>query len=110
MSFDEVFEYALQITAPITQAAAPTPAVFLNEQPGAVPLTPREREVATLVARGLTNRQIAAELVVSERTVHSHVRNLLDKLQVSSRAQVAVWAVEHGIGTSAESPTRRPQK
>jgi len=57
-------------------------------------LTPREREVASLVAQGLTNRQIAAELFISERTAGNHVAKILRKLGLRSRAQVAVWAAE----------------
>jgi len=57
------------------------------------PLTGREREVATLVARGLSNRQIAAELVVTHGTVSLHVHHVLRKLGFSSRAQIAAWAV-----------------
>jgi DNA-binding NarL/FixJ family response regulator len=59
-------------------------------------LTPREREVAVRIARGLTNRQMAAEFTLAERTVDVHVSNILGKLQLSSRAQVAAWVVEHG--------------
>jgi predicted ATPase/DNA-binding NarL/FixJ family response regulator len=59
-------------------------------------LTCRERDVADLIARGYTNRQIAAELVISERTVHAHVRNILAKLGFTSRAQVAAWAAQEG--------------
>jgi predicted ATPase/DNA-binding CsgD family transcriptional regulator len=55
-------------------------------------LTPREREVAALVARGLSNRQIAEQLVVGVRTVESHVASALAKLGLASRAQLAVWA------------------
>lgn len=58
-------------------------------------LTRREREVAVLLARGLTNRQIADALVISERTAEMHVGNLLSKLGLSSRAQAAVWASTH---------------
>jgi DNA-binding NarL/FixJ family response regulator len=60
-------------------------------------LTPREQEVAELIARGLTNRQIAAELIVAERTVDAHFYNMLSKLGFRSRAQVAGWAVEQGL-------------
>ncbi|HEY7269342.1 MAG TPA: response regulator transcription factor, partial [Dehalococcoidia bacterium] len=60
-------------------------------------LTAREREVAGLVAAGMSNRAIAEALVLSERTVESHVANALAKLGYSSRAQLAVWASENGI-------------
>jgi DNA-binding NarL/FixJ family response regulator len=55
-------------------------------------LTPREHEVALLVARGLSNRAIAEELVISEKTVKNHVQRVLDKLAMSSRTQVAASA------------------
>jgi non-specific serine/threonine protein kinase len=55
-------------------------------------LTSRERQVARLVARGLTNRQLAEQLVISERTVDRHVENVLRKLGFGSRAQIAAWA------------------
>lgn len=58
-------------------------------------LTRRERDVAELVGRGLTNRQIAAELVISTWTASTHVRNILSKLGVARRAQLAAWTVEH---------------
>ena len=60
-------------------------------------LTEREREVATLVARGLSNRDIGEALVVGERTVETHVSNILTKLALTSRAQIAAWAVERGL-------------
>jgi predicted ATPase/DNA-binding CsgD family transcriptional regulator len=55
------------------------------------PLTRRERQIATLVAAGLSNRQIATQLVISIRTVDSHVQNILTKLGFSSRVQIATW-------------------
>jgi ATP/maltotriose-dependent transcriptional regulator MalT len=61
------------------------------------PLTPREREVAALVARGLSNRAIAQELVITEATAERHIGNVFAKLGLTSRAQLAVWAVEHGL-------------
>lgn len=64
---------------------------------GRGPLTAREREVARLIGRGYTNRQIAAELVITEGTVANHVVNILNRLGVGSRAQVAVWASEQGL-------------
>lgn len=60
-------------------------------------LSAREREVAALVAQGRSNREIAAILVVSERTAEAHVSNILGKLGLSTRAQVAAWAVEKGL-------------
>jgi DNA-binding NarL/FixJ family response regulator len=60
-------------------------------------LTEREREVAALVAQGKSNRVLAEELVVSERTIAKHVENILSKLGFSSRAQIAAWAVEKGL-------------
>jgi non-specific serine/threonine protein kinase len=60
-------------------------------------LTPRERTVVQLIAAGRTNRQIATELVISERTAEVHVANILGKLGFSTRARVAAWAVEHGV-------------
>lgn len=62
---------------------------------GAV-LTPREIEVAGLIAEGLSNKAIAAKLVIAQRTVEAHVEHILDKLGFSSRTQVAAWVVETG--------------
>jgi DNA-binding CsgD family transcriptional regulator len=63
-------------------------------------LSTREREVAALVAQGRTNREIAAYLVVSERTAEAHVSNILGKLGFTVRAQIAAWAVEKGLTTT----------
>ncbi len=60
-------------------------------------LTPREQEVAALVARGLTNRQIAEALTIAEATAERHVINLLNKLGHHSRTQIAAWAVAQGL-------------
>jgi DNA-binding CsgD family transcriptional regulator/tetratricopeptide (TPR) repeat protein len=62
-------------------------------------LTTREREVATLIAQGKSTREIAEELVVSERTVESHVAHMMFKLGVHSRSQIALWAVERGLAS-----------
>jgi len=61
-------------------------------------LTPRERDIAHFLAWGKSNREIAEALVLSERTVENHVGNILTKLGFDSRAQIAVWAVEKGLG------------
>jgi non-specific serine/threonine protein kinase len=66
-------------------------------------LTPREREVAELVALGRSNREIATSLVVTVRTIETHLENAFRKLGVQSRAELAVWAVQHGLGPSPRS-------
>jgi non-specific serine/threonine protein kinase len=60
-------------------------------------LTPREREVAALIAQGFSNRQIAVRLVITVRTVAAHIEHILDKLSFTSRTQIGVWAVEHDL-------------
>ncbi|HEV7666114.1 MAG TPA: tetratricopeptide repeat protein [Chloroflexota bacterium] len=60
-------------------------------------LSPRETEVASLIAEGLTNREIAAGLVITEKTAANHVEHIMAKLNLRSRAQIAVWAVRHGF-------------
>jgi DNA-binding NarL/FixJ family response regulator len=60
-------------------------------------LTDREREILRLVAAGKANKEIAAELVISERTARTHVSNILRKLGLASRTQAALWAVREGL-------------
>jgi DNA-binding CsgD family transcriptional regulator len=60
-------------------------------------LTARERDVAVRVAQGLSNREIALALVLSERTIEGHVTNILSKLALASRTQIAAWAHENGL-------------
>ncbi len=84
---------AMPLEALTAEASALVPTVRPGS--GAGGLTPREQEVAALVARGLSNRQIAARLGVSERTVDSHVIHILNRLGFRSRTQIAVWAAEH---------------
>jgi DNA-binding NarL/FixJ family response regulator len=61
------------------------------------PLTRREREVAALVARGFSNRQIAKDLFLSERTIENHIANIKRKLGRSSRTEIAAWATQQRL-------------
>ena len=100
MSLDRAAEYALsrEETEPST---TPVP----EEPPAGEPvgkLTRREQEVALLVARGLTNRQISTKLAISERTAANHVARILSKLGLRSRAQIATWATERQLLTAPD--------
>jgi DNA-binding CsgD family transcriptional regulator len=64
-------------------------------------LSDRETQVADLVAAGLTNREIASQMFISERTVHSHLSHIFNKLGVTSRTQLAMWARNQGVRSSA---------
>jgi non-specific serine/threonine protein kinase len=79
---NEAIAYALGETEKISSAGATT-------------LTRREKEIAQLVSRGLTNKQIAERLVVSVRTAESHVESVRNKLGFQRRAQIAAWFVEN---------------
>ncbi|WP_330256934.1 protein kinase [Nocardia sp. NBC_00565] len=85
MGMDEAVAYALG-EQPTDTTAAPGPG-------GA--LTKRERQVAELIAQGLTNKQIATKLVISPRTADGHVEHILTKLGFTSRAQIAAWITKH---------------
>jgi DNA-binding CsgD family transcriptional regulator/tetratricopeptide (TPR) repeat protein len=95
MTQEAAVDYALGVAEP----ALPT--VSLPEEPPsgkqASPLTRREEQVALLVARGLTDRQIASELAISERTVTTHLGRILKKLKLGSRAQLATWITEQRL-------------
>ena len=95
MTPEEAVEYVL------TEEDATPPASLAPEAPPDEKppdrLTRREEEVAALVARGLTNRQVASELTLSRRTVDNHVRNILKKLNLPSRSGVAAWLEEQRI-------------
>lgn len=68
-----------------------------DDGPAREPLTEREREVLGLVARGHSNKEIASLLDITERTARTHVSNILGKLDLASRTQAALWAIEHRL-------------
>jgi DNA-binding NarL/FixJ family response regulator len=88
-------EQPAQAAASVTRGATPPG----NDHP----LSPRERDVAVLVAQGLTNRGIAERLIITEGTAGVHVVHVLNQLGLRSRAQIAAWAVEHGLAASRGS-------
>jgi DNA-binding CsgD family transcriptional regulator len=100
MSWEQALDYALRRAdpfgdeSPAADLSATAPAAAARP-PSA--LTPREREVAILVGRGYSNRRIAEELVIAEKTAEVHARNVREKLGLSSRAQIAAWAAQHGL-------------
>ncbi|MFC9359185.1 protein kinase [Rhodococcus sp. NPDC057014] len=88
MNFEEAVAFALgEHTSPASPRSDHTTS-----------LTKRERQVADLVSKGLTNKAIATQLVISQRTAQGHVENILTKLGFTSRAQIAAWFVEHAQG------------
>jgi predicted ATPase/DNA-binding NarL/FixJ family response regulator len=94
-------------TMPAQQATDLALAVASGAAPGdpdrsdQVPLTPRERQVAALVASGRTNRQIGRVLGISEKTAEVHLHHVMSKLDARSRAEVAAWAVTHHLSSPA---------
>jgi predicted ATPase/DNA-binding NarL/FixJ family response regulator len=95
-------------TMPAQQATDLALAVALGAAPGdshrspEVPLTPRERQVAALVASGRTNRQIGRVLGISEKTAEVHLHHVMSKLDARSRAEVAAWAVTQHLSSPAQ--------
>jgi non-specific serine/threonine protein kinase len=98
MTLEEAAQYTL------TTEEHPLPVAFASEQRGTgdrlLTLSRREEEVAVLIARGLTNRQIAAELSISEHTAATHVARILKKLGLNSRSQLSAWVSEQELSSS----------
>lgn len=89
------------VTRRVIERMAQQPTPRLADQARLGQLTPREREVLGLVARGLSNREIAAVLVVEESTVRTHVRRVLGKLELRDRIQAVIYAYENGLNRPA---------
>jgi DNA-binding NarL/FixJ family response regulator len=89
------------VTRRVIDRMAQQPIPELDDQAKLDELTPREREVLELVARGLSNREIATELVVEESTIRSHVKRILMKLDLRSRVQIVIFAYETGVNRPA---------
>jgi predicted ATPase/DNA-binding CsgD family transcriptional regulator/DNA-binding XRE family transcriptional regulator len=110
LSLDAAFAEALVVDVPARHtrpAAAPAPPQVPTTPTTPTsanwrrrgPLSPREQEVAALIARGLSNRAIAGELHITEKTAANHVEHIMTKLDLRTRAQIAIWAVQRGLGT-----------
>jgi non-specific serine/threonine protein kinase len=96
MSLEQAMAYALDGTSVAARRE-------ISPEHPVVPLSRREFEVATLLARGLTNREIARELTITEGTAGVHVVHILNKLGLHSRWQVADWAMQHGLIPASSS-------
>jgi DNA-binding NarL/FixJ family response regulator len=89
------------VTRRVIDRMAQQPTPDLADQAKLHDLTPREREVLGLVAGGLSNHEIAGELVIEESTVRSHIRRILMKLELRDRVQIVIFAYETGVNRPA---------
>jgi DNA-binding NarL/FixJ family response regulator len=98
------------VTRRVIDRMAQQPTPELADQAKLDGLTPREREVLELIARGLSNREIAATLAVEESTIRTHVKRLLMKLELRDRVQAVIFAYETGLNRPAVgAKPARPQ-
>jgi len=95
MSMEQAVEFALHLPLSLPASAQATPSDDLSE---------REREVVVLIARGLSNGEIAEQLILSKRTVEKHIANILSTLGFTNRAQIVRWAIEHGQASPEQGP------
>jgi DNA-binding NarL/FixJ family response regulator len=92
------------VTRRVIDRMAQQPTPDLSNQTKLGELSAREREVLELVAGGLSNREIAAELVIEQATVRSHIRRILMKLDLRDRVQIVIFAYETGVNRPAAGP------
>ncbi|HZS93951.1 MAG TPA: tetratricopeptide repeat protein, partial [Chloroflexota bacterium] len=101
LTLEEAVAEALSDTEPApAPSSSPRPPTSSSEP---VPLSAREREVAILITRGLSNREIATALTITEKTAANHVDHIFTKLDLHSRTQIAMWAVQHDLDTQRSS-------
>jgi non-specific serine/threonine protein kinase len=106
--FDRLFEAGREasteelVSLALQEEAERVPA--REERRGITELTRREREIADLVAEGLSNRDIASKLVISKRTAETHVEHILTKLGFTSRSQIAAWVAEDKARSRSSAP------
>jgi len=101
---------APSVTRRVIERMAQQPTPDLANQAKLNDLTPRERDVLELVARGLSNREVAAALLVEESTVRTHVKHILMKLDLRDRVQVVIFAYESGVNRTTMPVGRMPQQ
>lgn len=98
-SIEQVHQGQLTLHPSIAQKLLKELTLTSHQPPSPDPLTDREVEVLKLIARGLSNQEIAETLVVSIATVYTHVSNILDKLHLASRTQAALYALRQGLAS-----------
>src|SRR5262249_29619748 len=101
--FDQLWESGHRMPLPEAIDLGLARSTAVTKPPAETQLTRRERAVATMVARGMSNRDIATELVISRRTAEAHVEHIRNKLGVATRGQVAVWAAQNGLLSLAQA-------
>jgi DNA-binding NarL/FixJ family response regulator len=94
------------VTRRVIDRVAQQPHPELADQAKLEQLTPREREVLELIARGLSNREIGTALTVEESTIRTHVKRILMKLDLRDRVQIAIFAYETGVSRPAAAAHR----
>jgi predicted ATPase/DNA-binding CsgD family transcriptional regulator len=104
MTLEQALEHAMSVvSSPPTPVSDKRPTVDAASHG---PLTRREREVAILIAQGLSNRAIASRLFISERTAETHVQHIFTKLGLEARTQIAAWVAQRGLmPSSGHNPT-----
>jgi RNA polymerase sigma factor (sigma-70 family) len=98
------------VTRRVIDRMAQQPNPDLADQAKLDELTPRERQVLELVARGLPNREIARQLVVEESTIRTHIKRILMKLELRDRIQIAIFAYETGVNRPGSATGHRPRE